>query len=428
MMSSPPSSPVPCIPGGTTTTPLPATSPNGNIMINTTTASPLSTTSSSCTASITTTSNSSAASTPTHNNINNSAASAAASSTNGAADNQQFCLRWNNYQSNLTQVFEQLLENESFVDVTLACERRNIKAHRMVLSACSPYFQSILKEAADSTHPVIILQGVKYSEMKAVIDFMYKGEINVSQDHLAGLLRVAETLKIRGLTEVGEGDEAEAVLTSPSSPRPRLNNNSSSHNNNNNFGSEDLVSRKRRRFSGDDSHHHSHHTRSRSSSPNASSPTMAMDFLDATLEPMLSQNSRSSVSNQSSTSATGGVTAVNINTLNNSSSNNSSHSLHHNSASPTASLASSLSSLAAHLPGAMPPPGHPMAPLPPHLAQLPHLSPLSPLLNMHHPAIAARHHQAADDFEIRPGIAEMIREEERVRYQFNTLHCYYFAT
>lgn len=286
------------------------------------------------------------------------------------------------------QVFEQLLESESFVDVTLACERKSIKAHRMVLSACSPYFQSILKEASDANHPVIILQGVKYTEMKAVVDFMYKGEINVSQDHLAGLLRVAETLKVRGLTEVGEGEDAEAVITSPSSPRARVNNFSS-----------DEVPRKRRRYSGDEALLQNS-LRSRSTSPYIT-PPMAMDFLDATLEPILSQSCRSSASSQSS-AATVGPASINI----------SNHSMP-TAVSPTASLASSLSSLAAHLPGAMPPPGHHMPPMPPHLAHLPPLSPLSPLLNMHHPAMA-RHHPTPDDFEIRPGIAEMIREEERV--------------
>lgn len=53
----------------------------------------------------------------------------------------QYCLRWNNYQTNLTAVFDQLLQNEFFVDVTLTTEGRSLKCHKVVLSACSPYFQ-----------------------------------------------------------------------------------------------------------------------------------------------------------------------------------------------------------------------------------------------------------------------------------------------
>lgn len=54
---------------------------------------------------------------------------------------QRFCLRWNNHQSNLLTVFDQLLTSEAFVDVTLAVEGQMLRAHKMVLSACSPYFQ-----------------------------------------------------------------------------------------------------------------------------------------------------------------------------------------------------------------------------------------------------------------------------------------------
>lgn len=58
------------------------------------------------------------------------------------AQSQQYCLRWNNHRTNLLSVFDELLQNESFTDVTLACEGGTpIKAHRMVLAACSPYFQ-----------------------------------------------------------------------------------------------------------------------------------------------------------------------------------------------------------------------------------------------------------------------------------------------
>lgn len=61
------------------------------------------------------------------------------------ADTQHFCLRWNNYQSSITSAFENLRDDEDFVDVTLACDGKSLKAHRVVLSACSPYFRELLK-------------------------------------------------------------------------------------------------------------------------------------------------------------------------------------------------------------------------------------------------------------------------------------------
>lgn len=123
---------------------------------------------------------------------------------------QQFCLRWNNYQSNLTSVFDQLLQNESFVDVTLVCDGHSIKAHKIVLSACSPYFQDLFFENP-CKHPVIIMLDIKWPVLKAAVDFMYKGEINVCQDQISPLLRVAEMLKIRGLADVNGNDKEIAI-------------------------------------------------------------------------------------------------------------------------------------------------------------------------------------------------------------------------
>ncbi|KAL1513350.1 hypothetical protein ABEB36_002771 [Hypothenemus hampei] len=116
---------------------------------------------------------------------------------------QRFCLRWNNHQSNLLSVFDQLLHDESFVDVTLAVEGQLLRAHKMVLSACSPYFQTLFMNHPDK-HPIVILKDVPYSDMKSLLDFMYRGEVSVDQDRLTHFLRVAESLRIKGLTEVNE--------------------------------------------------------------------------------------------------------------------------------------------------------------------------------------------------------------------------------
>ncbi|XP_055373241.1 protein bric-a-brac 1-like [Condylostylus longicornis] len=153
-------------------------------------------------------------------------ASAGASTTSPSS--QQFCLRWNNYQSNLTSVFDELLQNESFVDVTLACDGQSIKAHKMILSACSPYFQALFFDNP-CQHPIIIMRDVKYSELKAIVDFMYKGEINVSQDQIGPLLRVAEMLKIRGLADVSNEDPS----ADTPSPTPLLSENNNFNRSNN---------------------------------------------------------------------------------------------------------------------------------------------------------------------------------------------------
>ncbi|KAK0158739.1 hypothetical protein PV328_009709 [Microctonus aethiopoides] len=119
-------------------------------------------------------------------------------------DDQQFCLRWNNHQTTLIQNFDTLLESGTLVDCTLAAEGKYLKAHKVVLSACSPYFEGLLNEHYDK-HPVFILKDVKFKELKAMMDYMYRGEVNISQDQLAALLKAAESLQIKGLSESKTG-------------------------------------------------------------------------------------------------------------------------------------------------------------------------------------------------------------------------------
>lgn len=49
-------------------------------------------------------------------------------------------------------------------------------------------------------HPVIILQDVHFTELEALLIFIYKGEVNIEQKNLPALLKAAETLQIRGLS------------------------------------------------------------------------------------------------------------------------------------------------------------------------------------------------------------------------------------
>lgn len=135
---------------------------------------------------------------------------------------QQYCLRWNNHRSNLLTVFDELLQNEAFTDVTLACEGGSpIKCHRMVLAACSPYFQNLFTDLP-CKHPVVVLKDVKHCEIKAILEYMYKGEVNVAQDQLAALLKVAEALKVKGLVEENKSGDRYDNDVMQNSPPPSI--------------------------------------------------------------------------------------------------------------------------------------------------------------------------------------------------------------
>ncbi|XP_063383651.1 broad-complex core protein isoforms 1/2/3/4/5 isoform X3 [Cydia fagiglandana] len=143
------------------------------------------------------------------------------------ADTQHFCLRWNNYQSSITSAFENLRDDEDFVDVTLACDGKSLKAHRVVLSACSPYFRELLK-STPCKHPVIVLQDVAFTDLHALVEFIYHGEVNVHQRSLSSFLKTAEVLRVSGLTQNDDAQgplvqslaRAAAAAASPHTPPP----------------------------------------------------------------------------------------------------------------------------------------------------------------------------------------------------------------
>ncbi|TMW54283.1 hypothetical protein DOY81_000638 [Sarcophaga bullata] len=112
---------------------------------------------------------------------------------------QQYSLRWNNYFRHLTYALDNHRVNDDFVDVSLLCDGRKIRAHKVVLSACSSYFKEIFTENPHP-HPVIIFKFIKYEDLNSIIEFMYQGEVNVQQEALQSFLQTAELLAVQGLT------------------------------------------------------------------------------------------------------------------------------------------------------------------------------------------------------------------------------------
>ena len=97
---------------------------------------------------------------------------------------EKFCLKWNDFQSTVSQSFSSLRKEKDFFDVTLVSDDEvQISAHKVVLSACSSFFKSILK-TNNHPQPLIYLSGVSSMNLGFVLDYMYQGELNIYQDHL----------------------------------------------------------------------------------------------------------------------------------------------------------------------------------------------------------------------------------------------------
>jgi len=143
----------------------------------------------------------------------------------GSSEN--FCLRWNDFEANVSGAFRDLRAESDFFDVTLGCSDsngRSLQAHKVILSACSSFFKGMLRQQAQHNpshpNPYIYLRGVSYCDLSSVLDFMYHGEVNVAQEDLNSFLAVAEELQIKGLTNK-EGEASKPGTSSKPAARSK---------------------------------------------------------------------------------------------------------------------------------------------------------------------------------------------------------------
>ena len=114
-------------------------------------------------------------------------------------------LQQNGFQSNFVGSFQDLRTAGEFLDVTLACDDETIEAHKVVISACSPFFRHVLAKAKQA-HPFIYLKGILHQDLLALLDYMYNGETKVPAEDVNRFIEAAQELKIKGLVpdEVNE--------------------------------------------------------------------------------------------------------------------------------------------------------------------------------------------------------------------------------
>ena len=135
----------------------------------------------------------------------------------------KFCLKWNDYEKNLGTAFNDLREQEELFNVSLISEDGSqVEAHKVVLSACSPFFRNIITRNARHPHPLLFLKGVRHRDLVSLLDFMYRGQVNIAQEDLSTFLSVAEELKVKGLTQA---QKSSSQTTSTSSGNTEKNKN-----------------------------------------------------------------------------------------------------------------------------------------------------------------------------------------------------------
>lgn len=115
---------------------------------------------------------------------------------------EKFSLKWNDFENNISRAFCDLRDEKEFFDITLVCgeSQEQVSAHKVVLAASSQFFRNILRRNPHQ-HPLLYLKGVKHKELVSILNFIYKGSVNIAQEELSSFLAVAEELKVKGLTQ-----------------------------------------------------------------------------------------------------------------------------------------------------------------------------------------------------------------------------------
>merc|ERR1712096_512972 len=119
-------------------------------------------------------------------------------------------LCWTDFENKLKSAISDVRAHSELFDVTLGCPNSAngefLKAHKVVLAASSSYFRHVFRMKSFSQHcgnTFVLLTGVKCEEFSMILDFIYRGEVNVPSSRLNSFLSVAEDLKIDGLTRLG---------------------------------------------------------------------------------------------------------------------------------------------------------------------------------------------------------------------------------
>ena len=95
------------------------------------------------------------------------------------------------HQDNLKEMMQHMITSEDFADVTIVSDdKKYIKAHKVILSACSPFLKSILQ--MDTNNAMIFLEGIQYAEIETLLQFVYFGVATLSEERVNDIISVLQ--------------------------------------------------------------------------------------------------------------------------------------------------------------------------------------------------------------------------------------------
>merc|ERR1712002_532824 len=119
---------------------------------------------------------------------------------------EKFTLKWSQFETTTRESLKALHAQDHLTDVTLlSADDQQINAHKVVLSGSSPYFQRVLTKNPND-HPLLFMNGINMDVLKAIVAFIYLGEVQVEQDQLDAFLAGATALEAKGLQRDDVGD------------------------------------------------------------------------------------------------------------------------------------------------------------------------------------------------------------------------------
>ena len=128
---------------------------------------------------------------------------------------EKYSINWHTYSDHLREMLHEMMKSNHLTDVTLVCDdKKQFKAHKIVLSACSPVFKGIIDDLPlDSS--VIYLRGIHHQEMESILEFMYLGVATLYEERMNEFLSVAKNLEIKEINKGVEFDKETVEIDQP---------------------------------------------------------------------------------------------------------------------------------------------------------------------------------------------------------------------